>query len=342
MSHFRALVKKLLPECLLSCVRSWKLSLILARNLIYDTWRYGKSSRLFGEDTKEKLRASICAHYHVLEKGISMTGRRQVFGVDVADNLVNKLEMWVEKAYGKDIQIASACLVLKRYLEALEPGSDKISGISRIEKFLGSENNLEYVGEGTVVAGAKSVRRDEYIKAAKGDFSQLVSARRSVRHYSDKPILISEIEQAVRLAQQSPSVCNRQGSKVWWVADRKKIDEMLFLQNGNRGFGHLAQVLLTVTCDLSIFEGTKERNQAWIDGGLFSMSLLYALTYQGLGACPLNWCVDAGKDKEYRRVTRIPESYQVIMLIAVGHLPEKFNVAASQRHELKDVLCPIE
>ena len=180
------------------------------------------------------------------------------------------------------------------------------------------------------------------MEATSGNFSQLVGARRSVRHYSSEPVSLSILEEAVKLAQQSPSVCNRQGAKVWWVLRREKIDEILALQNGNRGFGHLAKVLLIVTCDLGVFEGAKERNQVFIDGGLFAMSLLYSLSYKGLGACPLNWCVDVDRDKELHKITNIPRDHRVIMLVSVGHVPNEFSVAVSQRHELKHILCPIK
>ena len=170
----------------------------------------------------------------------------------------------------------------------------------------------------------------------------MVQARRSVRNYSPDPVSLSVIEEAVSLAQQSPSVCNRQGARVWWVLRREKIDEILTLQNGNRGFGHLAQALLIVTCELSVFEGSNERNQVFIDGGLFAMSLLYSLSHNGLGACPLNWCVDSNRDKDLHKLTNIPDAHQVVMLISVGHVPEEFSVAVSQRHDLKYILCPVK
>lgn len=340
MTFYRSILKQVLPLRVLDQLRNGVLLTSLFKNIIYDFRRYSTFSRLFGENTQEKLRASICAHYHVLEKGISMPERRSVFGIDIANSLVKKLELWRQRNYGDDIQITSAYVVLQRYLECI--GDTEIPQLLGVREFMATGIDLRFASAIGANGGAACFIREDYLEATHGDFSQLVTARRSIRHYSTEPVDLSVIEEAVRLAQQSPSVCNRQGAKVWWVLERKKVDEILALQNGNRGFGHLAQALLIVTCDLSIFEGSKERNQAFIDGGLFAMSLLYGLTYKGLGACPLNWCVDATRDKELHRVTNIPKSNQVIMLISVGHLPDKFSVAVSQRHELKDVLCPIK
>ena len=340
MTFFRSILKQVLPLRVLDQLRHGMSLASLCKNTIYDVRRYSIYSRLFGENTKEKLRASICAHYHVLEKGITMPERRSVFGIDIANSLVKKLELWRQRNYGNDIQIISAYVVLQRYLECI--GDTEIAQLSSVIEFMSTGIDSGLASAIDAKGGSAHFRREEYLETTRGDFSQLVTARRSIRHYSTEPVSLSVIEEAVRLSQQSPSVCNRQGAKVWWVLESKKVDEILALQNGNRGFGHLAQALLIVTCDLSIFEGSKERNQAFIDGGLFAMSLLYGLTYKGLGACPLNWCVDAVRDKELHRVTNIPKSNQTIMLISVGHLPDKFAVAVSQRHELKDVLCPIE
>src|SRR3546814_20513526 len=83
--------------------------------------------------------------------------------------------------------------------------------------------------------------------------------------------------EAVELALHSPSVCNRQASYVYCLQSREIIDRALSLQNGNRGFGHEIPCLLILCTDLSAFDTAGERYQHWIDGGMFSMSLVWAL-----------------------------------------------------------------
>jgi nitroreductase len=86
-----------------------------------------------------------------------------------------------------------------------------------------------------------------------------------------------------------------------------------------------------VTSDLKCFTGVTERNEAYVDGGMFAMSLLYALHHQGVGACPLNWMVPSSVDAKLRRVLPIPQNEKVIMVISVGHMPDKLRVAKSVR-----------
>ena len=61
------------------------------------------------------------------------------------------------------------------------------------------------------------------------------------------------------------------------------------------------------------------------------MSLLYALHYNKLGACPLNWSVERNVEKKLKKKLKIPDSENIIMSISVGHIPNDLSVATSPR-----------
>ena len=109
-------------------------------------------------------------------------------------------------------------------------------------------------------------------------------------------------------------------------------------QNGNAGFGDDADKVLIVTVELKDFRGPKERNQAYIDGGLFSMSLIYAMHSLGIGTCALNLSLNHKDELELLREAEIPHSEIAIMMIAIGKIPEQFYVADSARRDLEDVV----
>jgi hypothetical protein len=113
---------------------------------------------------------------------------------------------------------------------------------------------------------------------------------------------------------------------------------LLSYQNGNRGFGDRASKVLIVASNLEHFASVGERYQGWIDGGMFAMSLFYALHSLGLGTCCLNWCVKHAQDRNLKESAGIAESDLVIMMIVVGHLPEEFKVAQSPRKPIHEVL----
>jgi hypothetical protein len=113
---------------------------------------------------------------------------------------------------------------------------------------------------------------------------------------------------------------------------------VLAFQNGNRGFGDQVNKVIVVTTDLQAFVTPGERNQCWIDGGMFSMSLIHALHSLGVATCCLNWSVEMDIDRAMRVSAGIPECEAVIMLIAIGHYPAHLRVAQSARKRLTDLL----
>ena len=122
------------------------------------------------------------------------------------------------------------------------------------------------------------------------------------------------------------------------MTNRNDIDNHLSFQTGNRGYGHKINKLLIVTSDMYLFEGPKERNQAFTDGGMFSMSLLYALHSLKIGAVTLNWAYDKKQNSSLHNLGVIPENEKVIVFIGIGFPPAEFRVATSIRRDIEDIV----
>lgn len=270
------------------------------------------------------LRGLISTRYHTLEKGLTMPGRKTSFGLDVSSQLALSLADWTRRDFpGDDSQAVAAKEVLALHGRALRSGSSRSRDL---------EGAFEGVTGGYRVYDASSLKN-----GARGDFGQLARARRSIREFSAEPMRAETIVEAISLAQQSPSSCNRQSARVRWSLDREMIDRVLELQNGNRGFGHLATGLLIITSDARAYAGVGDRRQGAIDVGMFSMSLLYALHYLGAGACPLNWSTTPKADRALRKTGLIPDYEEVIMMIACGNIEGKLVIPLSARLGLQDV-----
>lgn len=202
---------------------------------------------------------------------------------------------------------------------------------------LGSAQN----SVGSVCASSKptiALNRADLMRKARIPFEEFAFCRHSVRQFGTDPVSDEILLQAVRIAQKSPSVCNRQGTRAHIYPQEDKKRAILQIQNGNRGFGHLASHVIIITFDLRCLINSGERNQAWADGGLFAMSFMYAVHSLGLAACPLHWCMPPEDDLALRRAAEIPPNEEIIMLIVVGSLPPTLTVAASGRKELKEVV----
>lgn len=120
---------------------------------------------------------------------------------------------------------------------------------------------------------------------------------------------------------------------MYQIADPEKIATALKIQGGFNGYG-MPPVLLLITSDIRAFMNNGERNEPFVDGGLFSMSLLYALEAYGLAACPLNAMFSLSQDRKTRALLHIPNYELPVMYIAVGNFPDPYQSAA-RRDEIR-------
>jgi nitroreductase len=283
---------------------------------------------------KGEQAARIIMAYHQLEKGLSLSEPRPGFGKEVVYRLLEAIDRFVGP-HGFIAPATTAVAVLNRYTEFNERAGVDMDWLKRR---IASFNTVSDLAELSCGGGTIQVRRAELETARQSGFASFFRSRYSVRHFSGGTIPESDLAEAVAIAQKTPSVCNRQAWKVHAYSDPKVMEKLLEIQAGSRGFGHQASLVLVVTCDLSSFVTVAERYQAWIDGGMFSMSLCLAFHSQGYGSCCLNWSKDPGDDVRLRQATTIADGEQIIMMMAVGTLPEEFRVAYSSRQRLEDVL----
>lgn len=295
----------------------------------YDARRFIRSSTAGGRATDaERLAAHITMDYHRLEKGMAMPSPRHGFGRDVVMRLIRSVARY-EAEFGADDVTAFARGALASYREF---NRGKAAIPPEVEAFLGTEAPLPQCG-GTDTLG----RRELF--AFDSDMAQrFLTSRRSVRQFTGEPVPRELIESAVRIAQRAPSVCNRQSARVFASNERAKMDRMLQFQNGNRGFGDRLGAVIVVASDMRAFTSLGERNQCWVDGGIFAMSLAHAFHSLHLGACMLNWSVEPGRDKALRRFLGIDDHYAVITMMGVGFAADPVVVAASPRRQTSTVV----
>jgi nitroreductase len=310
----------------------------LVQAYLHDAKQYTKHSSTFVScsRTKDMLEARIMAHSHVIEKGLSLKDIKLNFGWDVIQNLFLLLETYQRKY--KQFCLNSLAYkvgegVLAKYIEFHQGQNQDVRELAFKLKRL-SCNSLLKPG------GIKELNRDDILRAIKGDFLEFIKSRHSLRNFTNEPVDLERIKKAVEIAQYSPSACNRQSARVHIVCDPQLMKTVLRYQNGNAGFGHLASRLLVVTSNINAFEGVQERNLAFVDGGIYAMNLLYGLHFEGIGACCLGWLSDPKVDQLLGKILSLNAAERIIVVIAVGQMPEHFSVAESKRKSWENI-CTI-
>lgn len=271
---------------------------VLSRNLRY-------------RDDLEYLRSRLAVLVHGLEKGATYPRPRRPYGVGRI----------------QDIKSLLACIDLEsRPVDR----DDADSAVEAVEEY----------NDGAAISDEISPRCDwSGVRLDPEKTEKFVRSRHSIRNFDREREVSDElIRTAVRLAGLTPSVCNRREYRAHFYSEPEQIRRLLELQNGNVGFRETIPRLIVVSVRRSSFSGAGERNQRWVDGGLFAMSLVWLLHSVGLGTCFLNWSEVSWKTCALRGVGDIPASEDIVVLIAVGYPKSGYRVPRSSERPLKDIL----
>ena len=326
-----------------------------ARAFRYDKAQFMANAGALHLDRTAAARAEIVMGYHVLEKGLTMPRRRLGFGKGAVVHLINLIETFERKFEStlanpplpspsspltspnqtltgpnstlSDPQVRHAVGVLRAYRELHR---DWPEPMPRLDAFLAAHADVPPAYE-------PHVRRSDFFAAKDAPFPQFAASRHVCRHFAGS-VPRETIKSAVALALTAPSACNRQHARVHVVDDPALRDRLFAAQGGTRGFGQDADKVLMVTADLSSVRWGWERHDCYVNGGIFVMNLCYALHYFGVAHCILHWSVSPEVDRAVHEFLGIPSNEAIVQVIACGMPPEEFDVAASPRLAVSDVL----
>jgi nitroreductase len=301
---------------------------------IVEDWKYINWDRK-GVDYW-KLSSELIFYYHKLEKGLCLPPEnRRWFGLQPAEKTLELLNEWDKFNLPKTAPVyQAACGVLSAYcqftknISSNDPAAKLI--VAKLERYLQQVSfDSQFI---------TPILPDITPDSSFDILQQLSQSRRSTRNFSNKVVDLELISKAAHVAQLSPSACNRQPWKLHIYDKREDIDNMLALQNGNRGFGHKVPLLGVMCCDLGSFFDSTERYEPHLDGGLFLMTFILALQSQGIASCCLNWCVNPDRDIAAHRVGNIASNERILTFLAIGYSEEATLVPLSARRPLTDVL----
>lgn len=312
-------------------------SINLYSNFSGDLILFKKYSLLFRNNNFENKEADIILNYHSIEKGMLFKNMKKGFAEYRIRNLHKILSNPDIIQNVNKSQVKVGYQIICRYYELHQDSNYDINDFYTKEQYefyksiLAKNYHEDFNG---IIEWSKK----DFLNKNKEDFYQFAHSRKSVRDFSGDKIDLELIQNVVELANTSPSVCNRQASNVYLIEDKVKIDEILKIQAGFTGYSDNVSQLLVVTNDRKYYYTVGERYQFYIDGGLYLMNLLYALHYYGIGNCPANWGKTKNEDRSIRKIIDIPISEQIICLVPIGVLKEKFRTTLSVRRDFNENL----
>lgn len=320
-------------KCFVEVVRLMRCFLKCLHLFAHDFGEFIKYSGSINE-TVESSSARLVMSYHILEKGLTMPRRRLGFGKAVVRDVMSQVATYGQMDGHSENVRNHAVGVLKAYLELHEKCacdfSSDISFWKELREFCALNSSCETCTQ-------KHFTRESFFADTEKAFPFFAASRHTCRHFSGH-IPDSLLREAVRMAMTSPSACNRQPVKVIVVSNNDDKAFVLSHQNGNRGFGNDADRLLLVVSDLSDIRWHEERNDVYLNAGLYLMNLIYALHYSRIASCVLNWSVSPSIDRMVHKHLSIPGNLRITAVLACGIPPQEFDVADSPRRPLSEVL----
>ena len=301
-----------LPAPLVRRMKELRSAVILWSEFRADRRRYFRYS-LSGEvvnflPVPRSVETQLTKDYHRIEKGLALPHPKRPFGAAVADRI--SLNISTGRRYGVS--------------------SDVVAHVESAQEALRQWNEQGVIAESVAPFGSGERR-------GMNDVDAFFRTRHSVRDFANSDVADEILYRAVSLAINSPSVCNRQS---WFVRFFRGQDvaRILKYQNGNAGFTAVVPVVGLVTVDSRMFAAAGERNQPWIEGGIFSMSLVWALHALGVDTCMLNMSVRNRVVAQLRKEFGLEDNELVIMMVAIGYGREGHRVARSPRRDVDDVV----
>lgn len=276
---------------------------------------------------KQNYRAYLTKQYHIVEKGLSFKNSRQNFGKPKIIDLIKITERYISY-YGEDDLVDKIKNCLKEYImhNMQNPDEDTVY-YQKVKAFV-ADIELKPISGTKVVY---EMEKDNF------SYEEFVNTRTTVRNFAVAELKIEEIQMAIEIARNTPSVCNRQGWQLHFYQNKMKMNQLLALQGGNTGFTDDIKGLFIITGDIKAFSKL-EYNQLFTDGGLISMSLVFALHSLGIGSCCLNVCFPYLTEVKVKKVGNIPSSERLIMMIGVGYYNYGTKTAFSPKKSVDEIL----
>lgn len=282
---------------------------------------------------QQKLKFLIIKKVHVIEKGLSLKECRPGFGVPKVLDILKDLDNYTERYDDQELLVFSLSII-KRYVEFNK--AKKALDINIEKRYMLLDSKVKsWVTYKELCGGETILTRSEIMQTINFPFFEFVKSRHSIRTFTGEPVSKELLKKAIEIASYTPSACNRQPWGTHVFTHKETIIKILDIQTGARQFKDMISALIVVTATRkAFFEG--EINQWYINGGMYSMSLIYAIHSLGLGCIPLNLGIPQNKINQIWELANLDMAEAPIILLAIGQLPEEFKVANSCRFPISD------
>lgn len=292
---------------------------------------YGQAKYHENEVRNDDPRHRIIRNVHRLEKGLSMDDRRAVFAEGyIEETVADVLTAWNTDETNDD-QLRWAVDVLAHYFEVVEPTQPIARAEETFRDFLAS---IDYEPKERTPKPRREIERDPVDYEA---LRQLAEQRTSTRWFEQRDVPRDLIDDALEVALQSPSACNRQSFEFRIYDDPDVIDDITELPIGVAGYRDNIPCLAVIVGKHRAYFHDRDRHVIYIDASLAAMAFQFALETRGLASCCINWPVIPWRERRMADLLNLDEDEEVIMLMAIGYPDSDGMVPYSEKKDVERI-----
>lgn len=302
---------------------------------LFKHWKHTQDISKSKEFKAEREKAEIIRLVHSIEKGLSLEKPRLGFGVKKINTLLDYYDSY-SKEFGND----TFCLLMaydtiaeyinfhkkKEYMH-----NDFINICNRFYLINHIEKSNEKFG-GTLPIDSPVQNID--FNTLKNFFM----SRHSIRDFKAENVSNQDIYEAVKVAQLSPSACNRQAVRAYVMSSQKLCDLYGDNLEGIGGFAHNVDKFILITGKISAYR-MEEYNQYIVSASVFATYLMLALHAKNIGSCIIQRPLQYSKQWQFmQRKCNIPADEQLVLMLAVGIVQDKYSAPISKRFPTENIL----
>ena len=161
----------------------------------------------------------------------------------------------------------------------------------------------------------------------------IILSRRSIREFESQPISEELLTSILEAGRWAPSGLNNQPWRFVVVVDEQMLYKLSYLTK-------YSSVLLLAPLAIAIFlekEASYSRDKDLMAIGACIQNMLLQIEALGLGACWMGEILN--KAKEVEALLKVPGSYELMAVLAIGFPKEKNKMEAkSDRKDLKELV----
>lgn len=265
-----------------------------------------------------------------------MQPRRALFALDYIEETIEFYEQAVSQLGGADApdvdELTWAFGVLHEYFAIVDSTHSLVAAASA--RFDATKMGFDPDDTGRVPYARAAGRRSD---VSYDQLLALAMQRRSIRWFEQRPVPRELVDQALLVARQAPSACNRLPYEYRIFDDPELVARVGSIPFGAAGYYHQVPMLAVVTGRLHHYFSPRDRHVIYVDSSLAAMSFMLALETLGLASSVINWPDFEPLEASMQRTLELDYDERVIMLIAIGYPDPEGLVAYSEKKSLDTI-----